>query len=125
MNLNVKKSASICALVASLALSSCASISGAVTGPAYQVSETHKKYKTSLKENDYPPVMVGIAILSYPMMQAISIGGSVPMGFFDGLAADIYFAKKGKYPDGYRPWKLGSGEEALDKLREEENNSKQ
>lgn len=116
--INSRKTSTICTLIAALALNSCATISGAATGPIGATVETHKKYQENLKKNNQPLVL-GIAILSYPIIQSLSIAGSVPMGLFDGLAADIYFIKKGKYPTDYRPWRLGSGEEALEKLRTE------
>lgn len=121
--MNSRKTSTICTLIAALALNSCATISGAATGPIGATVETHKKYEKTIKENNYDPFIVCIAILSYPIVQSISIIGSVPIGLFDGMAADIYRKKTGKYPPGYRPWHLGSGEEALDELKKKEKNN--
>ncbi|MBI5064618.1 hypothetical protein HZA97_00140 [Candidatus Woesearchaeota archaeon] len=114
-------------LCAALSLSSgCATIANVIVGPGVAAVEAHKEcfpvFRKILVESEKPQekLLIVPMIIIYPIYLGINTLGGLPVGLTNGLGADIYRFKKGKYPDNYSLWDLGSGEEAFDKMRRED-----
>lgn len=111
-------------LCAALSLSSgCATIANAVVGPGVAVVEAHREifpaFREILVDSEKPQeklLIIPVAII-YPVYLGINAMGGLPVGLNNGLCADIYRFKTGKYPENYSLWELGSGEEALIEVR--------